>query len=420
MATITKRTTKTGKTRWGAQIWAGRDPTTGRPQFISKTFELKTDAEKWARKQEGLKDEGFRPAVTKETLSAYLERWLKIHGTQVRARTMYDYKMIVQRWITPANGKRLPDDCPRLGAVRLDRLEVSHFDLLYVFLAERGLSVRSIRYVHSVLRRALKDAVKKELIPRNPTDFATVPKADNARDDDDDEPEVDAERAMDREQVARFIAAAKEDRLSPLWYVLITGGLRPSEANGLRWRNVDFEAGTVRITHALSRVAGRKWSLTRPKTKRSRRTVPLPPVTMKELKRWKAEQAKERLKAGDTWQDHGFVFTTETGAPIDMANVYTRNFKSVMRAAGLGTVGPVPVKPKGRPGPPKMPPFTCAFRMYDLRHTCATLLLMAGVPLKVVSERLGHSTIVLTADTYSHVLPTMQKEATEVMQAMIG
>lgn len=222
--------------------------------------------------------------------------------------------------------------------------------------------------------------------------------------------------AMDRAQATRFLDAARRDRYSALWHMLLLGGLRPGEAFGLKWEDVDMEAGTVRVVQNLVRIVGNKgWSLEPPKTRNSRRTVPLPAVAMRELGAWKTQQKRDRLLAGPEWQEHGFVFTTENGTPLHGAR---RSFERVMAEAELGEWGPEPQKP--RSGPPPKRRFKPAFRIYDLRHTCATLLLLAGESLKVVSERLGHATITLTADTYSHVLPTMQRAAADKLETMFG
>ena len=189
-------------------------------------------------------------------------------------------------------------------------------------------------------------------------------------------------------------------------------------AFGLKWSDVDFEQRRIQVVRSLVRIKGVKgWSLMPPKTKNARRSVPLPPVAMDELKRWKRQQNTERLALGPEWQDHGFVFTSNFGAPLDGSNAHGA-FKRVMAAADLGTWGPQAAKK--RSGPPKRRPFTPAFRVYDLRHSCATLLLLAGESAKVVSERLGHASITLTLDTYSHVLPTMQEAAAEKLELMFG
>lgn len=223
---------------------------------------------------------------------------------------------------------------------------------------------------------------------------------------------------MDLEQAWRFREAAYQDRYSALWHVLLLGGLRPGEAFALRWKDVDTEAGAVRVVHNLVRITGVKgWRVEAPKTKGSRRTVPLPPVAMQELAKWKTQQKRDRLHAVEWEQSqHDFVFTTVRGTPLHGAR---RWFERVMEVAGLGELGPQPER-KSRSGPAPQRPFKPQFRMYDLRHTCATLLLLAGVPLKVVSERLGHASITQTADRYSHVLPTMQQDAADKLGEMFG
>ena len=313
---------------------------------------------------------------------------------------------------------------PLIGSLKLRALSKESFVQLYTFMRGQGKSAKTIKRVHIVLRMALNDAVEDEKIRRNPTDYIRLTtKRRRTRSSKDPAAPATSRRirAMDVEQANRFLAAAKEDRLSALWHLLLTGGLRPGEALGLSWRDVDFDAGTVCITHSLTRVPGVKgWSLEEPKTELSNRTVPLPAVAMDELRVWKTKQKREKLEAGKEWQGHGFVFTSHFGAPLDGANLYVRSFKPVMAKAGLVEWGPEPAKRKGQPGPLKRRSSKPLFRIYDLRHSCATLLLASGENLKVVSERLGHSTIVLTANTYSHVLPTMQAGAAARMQVMFG
>jgi hypothetical protein len=169
--------------------------------------------------------------------------------------------------------------------------------------------------------------------------------------------------------------------------------MRPGEYLGLRWADVDLERGRVVVQRAVAWQAG-AWSFTEPKTPRSRRSIPLPPSVVRLLREHRRQQAAERLAAGHRYQHLDLVFATETGTPIDLRNLAQRHFKAVLKAAGL---------------PPTI-------RLYDLRHTSATLLLAAGEHPKVVSERLGHATILLTLDTYSHVLPTMQQGAAERLE----
>jgi integrase len=218
----------------------------------------------------------------------------------------------------------------------------------------------------------------------------------------------------------RFLAAAKQDRLSALWHVLLDAGLRPGEAFALQWRHVDTERGVVKVRGTLARIRGERrkakgqgWSVTQPKTPSSIGDVPLSLATLHELKRWKAQQNKERLQLGAEWQDHGFVFTTEFGTPLgnNMGRVWTRLLKLADKDGDLGEWGPESVKPKS--GPTAERSFTTTFSPYVLRHTCATLALLDGVDLLQVSRRLRHKNIGITARFYGHLKAEHTTQAAE-------
>jgi integrase len=171
-------------------------------------------------------------------------------------------------------------------------------------------------------------------------------------------------------------------------------GVRPKDYLSIQWKDIDFEKGTAIIRRALiTHRTGGGWHFSEPKTKQSRRTIPLPVSTIKELRNHRRKQLEAKLKLGKDWKDFDLVFPSEIGTPLNPANI-TRAFKKALKDAGIRT----------------------SIRLYDLRHTTATLLLQAGVNPKIVSERLGHSTIVLTLDVYSHVLPSMQQDATEQLE----
>jgi integrase len=236
------------------------------------------------------------------------------------------------------------------------------------------------------LSGALNQAVKWRLIAQNPASLVELPKLQRK--------EV---MALSPEEVSRFIEAAQSDRYGVMFAFAVITGMRPGEYMGLKWSDVDFEKGTATVQRSLLGVPTEKGErFGEPKTPQSRRTIPLPGALLRQLREHRRRQAEERLRAGSEWTGLDLVFCTDTGKPLDLHNVRVRNFKPILKRAGL---------------PEKL-------RLYDLRHTCATLLLSEGVHPKVASERLGHSSIVLTLNTYSHILPTMQSEASERLEKL--
>ena len=259
-----------------------------------------------------------------------------------------------------------------------------------------------------MLRQVIQKAARRRRLTLNVADLVDLPTKHKR--------EV---QAMSEEELRLFLKAGERDRHYALWHLLPTTGLRPNEALGLKWTDIDLEEGKLRVQRSLSRVIGEKWKLTPPKTKLSQRTIQLSESTIQVLKRWKVEQTKERLAAGPDWEDHGFVFSTRKGRPLDWSNVW-RNFERVMAAAGLGEWKERPPKPKGRPGPRKRRKFIPKYRAYDLRHTHATLLLRKGVNPKVISERLGHWDVGFTLSTYAASMADMQEEAAQQMEAILS
>lgn len=410
MASFEKRMTKDGRARWTARVFCGREPSSGKKRFAVKTFGRKKDATKWARRMESMKDRGAVPAVTsKEPFAEYLERWLDVKAGQVRPRTIHGYRSTVRRYVAEP-----PEGAPPIGVVALNRLTTEAFDELYAWMRDEGLSPRTIRGLHVVLRMALKDAVGRDLLVRNPTDHAKPPK----RAKGEDASPKRAARSMDRDEAEAFLRAATEDRYSALWHVLLLGGLRPSEAFALGWEHVDVEEGSVYVERTITRVGVEGWQFAKPKTDRSRREVHLPAVAMQALREWRAAQARERLQLGAEWEDNGLVFTNEFGRPVDGSNLRSRSFREVCARAGIGEWESKPEKPAR--GPRRKRRFNPSIRMYDLRHTHATLLLLAGEDLDVVSKRLGHASIVLTSNTYSHFVTGRQKQAADRLERMFG
>jgi integrase len=234
-----------------------------------------------------------------------------------------------------------------------------------------------------VLHKALDQAVADNLIPRNPVAGVKSPQVRRE--------EI---KPLSPEQARLFLRTAAQigDRLEALYAVAIHCGLRQGELLALKWEDVDVEASTLQVRRSLSGTSGGQPTFTAPKTAKSRRQVRLTTGDMEALMRHRKRQLKERLKVAGLWRDHGLVFTTRTGTPLNRHNLCQRSFKPLLKKVGLSGI-----------------------RFHDLRHTCATLLLTRGIHPKIVQELLGHSTIAITLDTYSHVLPGMGDAAAGAM-----
>ena len=248
-------------------------------------------------------------------------------------------------------------------------------------LHSSGLSARSVRYIHAVMHRALKQALRWGLVPRNACEAVDPPK-----------PQKKEITPLSRDEARRLLEAVCGDRLETLYVLAIHCGLRQGELLGLRWEDVDLDDATLQVRRTLSTAkTGPKFAA--PKTAKSRRTVRLNRLAVESLKRHHERQFEESTTLADEWKDYGLVFATTNGAPMDPSNLIARSFKPLLRNAGLPNI-----------------------RFHDLRHTCATLLLGGGVHPKLVQELLGHATIAITLDTYSHVLPGMGDQAATAME----
>jgi integrase len=304
-------------------------------------------------------------------VAEYLDRWLKdsVQGS-VRRSTYESYRRQTSRYIIPA-----------VGRVRLKALTPAHVQGLYRDIQNRGLSARTVEYTHAVLHRALKQAVRWNMVPRNVCDAVDVPQVRR-----------EEMHPLAPEQARKFLQAARGERLEALYVVAVHAGLRPGEILALGWEDVDLDRGVLHVRRSLS-----DGEFTTPKTKRSRRSIDLSAGSVAALKRHRVRQIEERMAHAGLWQDHGLVFPSSVGTPLSHRNV-VRSFKAVLKRAGLPD----------------------AIRLYDLRHTCATLLLCRDVHPKYVQELLGHASIAQTLDTYSHVLPGMDGGISDAIEEVLG
>ncbi len=323
-------------------------------------------------------------APTKVTVKQFLlTEWLPAIKGTLRPTTYSSYAMLTREHIIP-----------RLGSLQLQRLTPGAINALYAHLSEHGrvhgggpLSASSVRRVHAVLHRACHDAVRWGRLTVNPVAGADPPKASAEH--------HDRLPVWTAEQLTAFLAAVAEDRLYALWRVLAATGMRRGEALGLAWEDVDMEQGSLTIRRAWIPVDGVA-QFSEPKSRRSRRTIALDPVTVEALRTHAARQADEQ----STWQEDaaevGLVFTRPDGRPL-VPWAVSKAFRDHGRAALL----------------PAIP-------LHGLRHTYATLALASGVNPRIVSGRLGHATVALTLDVYSHVLPQADREAAEQIASLIA
>jgi integrase len=307
-------------------------------------------------------------------VGTFLRTWLdEVAKPTIRASTYDSYRDIVELHLVPG-----------LGRITLAKLTPADVQAFLNRKRDGGLSPRRVEMLHAVLRRALRTAEEWGMVSRNVAKLAKPPRVPRH--------EISP---LTPEQAQRLIEHPSEDRLRALWITALGTGCRQGEALGLRWEDVDLEAGRLRVCHTLARIEG-KLVLLEPKTERSRRTVMLPDVVVAALQAHRTRQRMERLVAGSRWVHSGHVFATTIGTPLEAA-VVTRAFQRALERAGL---------PKSR--------------FHDLRHAAATFALAQGFTLEDVKNLLGHSSIVLTSNTYGHVLEQRQRAVAKGMDAVLG
>lgn len=319
------------------------------------------------------------------TLGQYLERWLVDVKPNLAPATWRKHESIVRVHVLPA-----------LGSIRLP--ELSSGDVRRWLARSDGLGGQSRRHCRATLRRALADAYRDGIVSRNVGALAEAPKLDQR-----ERPILTAEQCrvlIDGTAGYRLPPGIvgpvlPVDRLHALWVLAVTTGMREAEMLGLTWEDVDLNVTpTVTVRHTLQRVEG-EWQLRPPKTDKSRRVIPLPPVTVAALHSHRQRQMAERMAAGAPGKD-GLVFTTVRGLPIHGSNLLPE-LRAHLARLGLPKVG-----------------------IHDLRHSCATVLFGMGVPLEVISDMLGHSTTRVTADLYRHRVPALALDAVARMEEAVG
>lgn len=347
-----------------------------RRQTTRRGFRTRREAEQALREALAAVDHQRHVEIRKDSLGAYLRGWVK--GLAVRETTRAHYQQQIELRIIP-----------HLGGLRLQDLTTEHLNGLYRHLERAGstkggpLAAKSVRHVHGTLHTALAAAVKRGHVTRNVAAHATPPRAHRKE-----------MRVWSAEDLRAFVAHVRDDRLAAMWQLLATTGLRRGEALGLQWRDVDLDAATVFVHRNLT-VANGRAMVNETKTAHGRRKIALDPATATVLRRHRRHQLEEQLAADVAWEEHDLVFCWFDGRPIHPKQP-TRWFREHIHAAGLP-----------------------AIRLHDVRHTYASIALASGVPITVVSRRLGHASISITLDVYGHCLPADDEAAAATVAAAI-
>jgi len=360
--------------RWYVVLDLGRDETGKRKRKWHGGFTTKREAERVQAKLVHDLDQGVYSEPSRLTVVEYMRGWLEAKPNLAQT-TREGYRRELKRVSKHLGDRKLKDLTP--GVIKA----------FYRDLTAAGYAPKSVRNTAGVLHKALADAVADGALSRNPADHLELPQSER--------PET---KTWSAGELARFLSCVESHRLYAAFVVLCSTGMRRSELLGLRWRNIDLDAGTAAIVDTVVMEANRpKLRLGTTKSRRSRRVIAFDTATVTVLREHKARQNGERLRAGEAWEDLDLVFSTALGGVVS-PNMFTRWTKKLAVEAGVRPLTPHPAG----------------------RHTWATLALSSGkIHPKVVQERLGHSSISITLDRYSHVVEGMDREAAEIVAAMI-
>jgi integrase len=327
------------------------------------------------------RDHGRDVLAPAQTVGQWLDAWLSqiksFDGT--RPATLTLYRGLGDRYVKPV-----------IGNVRLDKLTPAHVQQLISATRStetahgRPPSASTLRHVYKLIRNALGDAYRMELVTRNVATQVKPPPLSR-----------DRRSGLTIEDAKRLLQVLAGERLEAFYVLALTTGLRRGELLGLRWDDIDLESRQLHVRRALQRTGG-GLRFVEPKTQSALRTVVLPRLAIRSLREHRKRQNTERLTLGEAWHDHGLVFASSVGTPVEPRNI-NRRWDELRKKAGLDWL-----------------------RLHDLRHGCATFLLAAGIPARAIMEVLGHSEIGVTMNTYAHVLPQLREEAADAIDELFG
>lgn len=351
---------------WRAALTLAPELGGGRKYFRGAT---RQEAQRKLAAARRAQDEGLPQLEGRQTVEQYLTSWLLEIKPTIDHGTWRRHEEFTRLHIIPF-----------IGRVRMAQVTPKQVQALYANRLAVGLSSTTVHHIHRTLHKAFKDAERLRMVARTVTKLVNVPRM----------AEVEI-HPLSAKEARKLLAITSSERLHALYALALSFGMRESELLGLQWSEVDFDHNLVRVRWQLQRENG-QWMWKPPKTRRSRRQIALASSTMQTLRRHSDLQDAERESQGTSWEDHELVFCTRHGRPLSARNLL-RRYKELLKKGGLPDI-----------------------RFHDLRHTAATLLLAGKVNPKVVSEMLGHSSVAITLDIYSHVLPDMQQDAVAVLE----
>jgi integrase len=333
----------------------------------------------------------------RKNVGKFLDEWLASIKASVRPKTYETYEGLVRLHIKPALGK-----LPLIG------LGPDNLSRFYNERLAAGFSPQSVRHMHAVIHRALEQAARWNMVGRNVAHLVSPPRVERK--------EISA---LNARQAQALIDASRNDRVGSLYVLALSTGMRQGELLALRWRDVDLDAGYLQVNGSLQRTS-EGLAISAPKTAGSRRTIMLSNVALDALRAHKIRQNAERLLSGSEWENNDLVFANEVGRPIEATNLLRRSFKPLLQSTCTCSHA------KNKHENIACSRCDCSsftdlpdIRFHDLRHSAATLLLSQGIHPKIVSDMLGHSQVGITLNLYSHVTPTMQRQAAEAMDTLL-
>jgi integrase len=352
--------------RWRAQV-------SQNGKRLSFGADTKKECAEWLRKILHQVDYGLDLEGGRIKVGEYLKDWHENSQPSLRAKTSYQYGKIIEKHILPF-----------IGELPLKALTPQRVEQFYGQMLKKGSGVRTVRYAHGVLHKALEKAVRYGLIAGNPSHGASLPQLHQKE-----------MQVFDESQVSTFLTASSGSRLEALFYLAVVTGMREGEIFGLKWVDLQWNNGVLHVQRQVQRVPGQSWAFVEPKTRAGRRMVSIGNGAIEALRRQKERQAQERAIAGKRWQDLDLIFPSAIGTPMDPHNLM-KDFNAVLGQAGL----------------PKI-------RFHDLRHTAASLMLNHGVPVLVVSKMLGHANPSITLNTYAHLYHESLSGAAKLMDELV-